>query len=168
LAFNRLKLDFSLDSTEERLNFVESYLPTIDFELTPHESETLSDYILWGKNSTTGLNAQQEGIVKLKEWAPAQVDSIEGLIETPGFQESRLQPLNTTHYHVKRTVFDRKEALKNAPPYYQDLLSTLFNEIDHTELLINYYDLLHGKRKTLPRASLLARFSYDDLESFKE
>ena len=85
MAFNRLKLDFSLDSTEERLNFVESYLPTIDFELTPHESETLSDYILWGKNSNTGLNAQQEGIVKLKEWAPAQVDSIEGLIETPGF-----------------------------------------------------------------------------------
>ncbi len=66
---NRLRLDFSLSTTEERLAFVNEYLPTINFELTDHESETLSDYILWGKNAA-GLNTQQEGSVVIKEWAP--------------------------------------------------------------------------------------------------
>jgi hypothetical protein len=66
---NRLKLDFSLQTTEERLAFVNSYLPTLTFTPNEHETETLSDYILWGKNKN-GLNAQQEGIATLKEWAP--------------------------------------------------------------------------------------------------
>ena len=47
---NRLRLDFSLQTTEERLKFLESYLPTITFTPDEHETETLSDYILWGKN----------------------------------------------------------------------------------------------------------------------
>jgi hypothetical protein len=50
--------------------------------------ETLSDYVLWGKNKS-GLNAQQEGDVTLKEWAASKVESIDGLIENPGFQEQR-------------------------------------------------------------------------------
>lgn len=81
---NRLRLDFSLETVDERLNFLNSYLPTITFIPDEHESETLSDYILWGKNQN-GQNAQQEGIVTIKEWAPAQVDSIEELIAQPGF-----------------------------------------------------------------------------------
>jgi len=84
LPRNRLRLDFSLETTSERLAFLNSYLPTIKFEPDDHEIETLSDYILWGKNKD-GLNAQQEGITTIKEWAPSQVDSIEGLIEQPGF-----------------------------------------------------------------------------------
>ena len=167
MAYNRLRLDFSLNTTEERLDFVESYLPTLDFQLTEHETETLSDYILWGKNSE-GQNVQQEGIIKLKEWAPQNVDSIEGLMDVPGFQEARLQPLHGTHYRAKRVVFNRKDALSKAPPYYQELLITLFNEIDRTELLINYYDLLHGKRKTPPRASLVSRFSEAELNELKD
>ena len=167
MAYNRLRLDFSLNTTEERLDFVESYLPTLDFQLTEHETETLSDYILWGKNSD-GQNVQQEGIIKLKEWAPQNVDSIEGLMDVPGFQEARLQPLHGTHYRAKRVVFNRKDALSKAPPYYQELLITLFNEIDRTELLINYYDLLHGKRKTPPRASLTSRFSEEELNTLKD
>jgi len=63
-----------------------SYLPTINFKPNEHEMETLSDYVLWGKNKS-GLNAQQEGDVTLKEWAASKVESIDGLIENPGFQE---------------------------------------------------------------------------------
>ena len=89
-------------------------------------------------------------------------------MDVPGFQEARLQPLHGTHYRAKRIVFNRKDALSKAPPYYQELLITLFNEIDRTELLINYYDLLHGKRKTPPRASLTSRFSEEELNTLKD
>jgi hypothetical protein len=50
LPKNRLRLDFSLQTTEERLKFLESYLPTLTFTPDEHETETLSDYVLWGKN----------------------------------------------------------------------------------------------------------------------
>jgi hypothetical protein len=76
--------------------------------------ETLSDYVLWGKNKS-GLNAQQEGDVTLKEWAASKVESIDGLIENPGFQEQRFQKLGGTHYKTARVVFDRDEVLKKAP-----------------------------------------------------
>ena len=87
---NRLRLDFSLQTTEERLNFLESYLPTLTFTPDEHETETLSDYILWGKNQN-GLNAQQEGIITIKEWdsSNSHFESIEDLMEQPGFQESK-------------------------------------------------------------------------------
>jgi hypothetical protein len=90
LPKNRLRLDFSLQTTEERLKFLESYLPTITFTPDEHETETLSDYILWGKNQN-GLNAQQEGIVTIKEWeqSSSRAESIEDLMEQPGFQEAK-------------------------------------------------------------------------------
>ena len=84
LPRNRLRLDFSLQTAEERLDFLNSYLPTITFEPDEHEQETLSDYLLWGKNKD-GLNAQQEGDVSIKEWNASKVDSIDGLMEMPGF-----------------------------------------------------------------------------------
>ena len=82
---NRLRLDFSLQTAEERLQFLNEYLPTLKFTPNEHETETLSDYVLWGKNPD-GQNAQQEGIITLKEWAPnSNIESLEGLLEIPGF-----------------------------------------------------------------------------------
>lgn len=155
---NRLRLDFSLQTAEERLNFLNSYLPTITFEPDEHEQETLSDYILWGKNKN-GLNTQQEGSVILKEWTTSKVDSIDGLMEMPGFQESKLQKLGDTHYKIPRVIFNREEALKKSPPHLKAIFEELFAQIDYIELVINYYDLQSGKRKTPPRDSLLVKFS---------
>lgn len=126
---NRLRLDFSLQTAEERVSFLNSYLPTITFEPDEHELETLSDYLLWGKNQS-GLNTQQEGLVSIKEWAPSKVESIDGLLETPGFQEQNLHRLGTTNYKTPRTVFNREEALRRANPFLQSIFEDLFQAID--------------------------------------
>jgi len=123
---NRLRLDFSLQTTEERLEFVNNYLPTLTFTPDEHETETLSDYILWGKNKN-GQNAQQEGIAVIKEWAPgSKTESLDGLMEMPGFQESKLQQVGGTHYKTKRVVFNREEALKKSTPYLRTVFEELF------------------------------------------
>ena len=46
---NRLKLNFSIDTIEERTEFLHNYLNSINFSLTPEEKETCANYILWGK-----------------------------------------------------------------------------------------------------------------------
>ena len=127
MASNRLRLDFSLETVEERLNFLNKYLPTITFIPNDHETETLSDYILWGKNPQTGLNAQQEGIITLKEWAPnSNIESLESLMEIPGFQETRFQRIGGTHYRTKRYVFNREETLKKSTPEMRPIFEELF------------------------------------------
>lgn len=80
-------------------------------------------------------------------------------MEQPGFQESKFTQLNATHYRTKRIVFDREDTLKKAPPHLIPVFNELFAQIDYIELVINYYDLLHGKRTTPPRESLLKNFS---------
>jgi hypothetical protein len=90
---NRLRLDFSIETTTDRAAFVNKYLPTLTFTPNEHELNTIADYILWGKNEK-GLNAQQEGDVILKEWTSASdPESLESLLETPGFTETQLRSL---------------------------------------------------------------------------
>lgn len=51
---NRLHLDFSLSTTEERKLFLEKYLASDVFtKYPPDEDElsTMADYLLWGKDS---------------------------------------------------------------------------------------------------------------------
>ena len=79
-------------------------------------------------------------------------------MEMPGFQESKLKKLGGTHYRTSRVVFNREEVLQKATPEVQGILEDLFNQIDYIELVINYYDLKVGKRKTQPRESLLKKF----------
>lgn len=169
MAKNRLRLDFTLQTAEERKQFLDEYLPTLKFEPNEHELNTLSDYLLWGKDAA-GLNSQQNKDVIIKEWAPAQnaAESLEGLMEIPGFQETKLKSLGTTHYKTKRIVFDRTAALKNADPYFQKLYRDLFKEIDRTELLINYYELNIGKREKPPRDQLLDQFDEEEKQKLQD
>ena len=60
---NRLKLDFSINGTNDRRNFVETYVQRPEFvrsPLTEDELETIANYILWGKDED-GLNVTQLG-----------------------------------------------------------------------------------------------------------
>lgn len=60
MAINRLKLDFKLETSDERNKFIEAYLQEPQFISRPPTSEELEmigNYILWGKNPKTGLNA---------------------------------------------------------------------------------------------------------------
>ena len=167
MAKNRLQLNFQLESAADRTAFVEEYLNTITFTPTAEELETISNYILWGKNEK-GKNVQQEGDVKLKEWAPERVESLEGLMELPGFNERQLKSLAAPQPRIPRVVFDRGKALESAPDWLRTFYEDLFREIDTLELVINYYDLWTGKRKLPPRASLLHRFSAAEQQELNE
>ena len=63
MAQNRLHLDFTLNGTNERRDFVDHYVQRPEFArfpLTEDELETIANYILWGKDPD-GLNCTQRG-----------------------------------------------------------------------------------------------------------
>jgi hypothetical protein len=133
MATNRLQLDFSLTTNEERVAFLEQYLRQPQFISRPpttDELETMGNYVLWGKDPTTGLNAKQEGYVdiatKHDTWDKSEVESLDGLMEQPTFNEATLQPLTAVPLKQKREVFSRKEALAKCPDYLQQTLLDLF------------------------------------------
>lgn len=159
---NRLKLDWALSTSTERNDFVQQYIqqePFLSRPLTPDELETIANYILWGKNEE-GKSIEQEGFVELPRknstWTTQNVESLDELTESPTFNEASLYPLNSKLPTKKvREVFSRSETLKLCPSYLIESYKTLWREIDKTELTINYYELLHGKRTKDPRKELL-------------
>lgn len=167
---NRLHLDFALSTNEERANFIREYLakePFITRPPTPSELETIGNYLLWGKDPITGLNAQQEGLLTIETkngtWnKDSQVESLDGLLEQPTFNEASLSPLGENTIKVNKEVFSREEALEKCPPYLIDTFKDLFRRIDEIDLGINYYDLAHGKRKNPPRPQLLHQFTAEE------
>lgn len=167
MARNRLQLNFQLESAADRKKFVDEYLNEIKFTPTADELEIIGNYILWGKNEK-GLNAQQEGAIELKRWTAAPVESLDALLEIPGFTETSVRSLNAPQTRLPRVVFNRQETLDVAPewlrPYYEDL----FRQIDTLELMLNFYELWAGKRKLPPRASLLARFTDEEQKDLNE
>lgn len=167
MAKNRLDLNFQLESAVDRNQYVQEYLGKIKFEPTETELETISNYILWGKNEK-GQNAQQEGSVELKRWTAAPVESLEALMELPGFSETSLKTLRAPAAKIPRQVFSREKALAGAPDYLRPYYEELFREIDTIELTLNFYELFCGKRKLPPREKLLARFTEEEQKQINE
>ena len=172
---NRLQLDFSLNTNEERVAFLEQYLRQPQFVTRPptdDELETMGNYVLWGKDPVTGLNAKQTGEVdidtKHSTWDKTEVESLDGLMEQPTFNEATLQPLDSVPIKQKREVFSRKDALAKCPDYLRQTLLDLFAQIDELDLLINYYELAHGQRKNPPREQLLAKFTEEQQQEFQQ
>ena len=173
---NRLHLDFSLVNSDERVAFLDDYLSRPEFVKKPptaDELETMGNYILWGKNPETGLNAKQEKIcdiaTKYKTWDNDTVESLEGLMEQPTFNEAALQPLAAgPPLKQKREVFSRKEALAKCPDFLVPTFTDLFRRIDELDLTINYYDLAHNKRKNPPRDTLLIKFTPEQQEALRQ
>lgn len=163
---NRLQLNFKLNTTDERSGFIEEYLKQKEFITRPpttDELEMIANYLLWGKDPVTGLNAKQAGIVDIETkhgtWDKTNnTESLEGLMESPTFNEASLQTCGSIPVKVKREVFSRKDTMERCPEYLRPTFVELFAQIDETELMINYYELAHGKRKEPPRAPLLNKF----------
>jgi hypothetical protein len=68
MAQNRLHLDFSINGTKDRRDFVDAYVQRPEFlrsPLTEDELETIANYILWGKDPD-GLNATQRGEIQIE------------------------------------------------------------------------------------------------------
>lgn len=166
MSENRLKLDFTLETNIERTKFLEQYLAQETFlkrPLTEKESETCANYILWGKDPQTGLNSKQSKEIQLesrnKTWDTHQDESLEALFESPAFSENSIRPLNSPRTKITRTPFSREEAKLLASPEVLEQLTRLWRQIDETDLILNFYDLAHNKRKTSPRPELLNSFS---------
>ena len=169
---NRLKLDFSLNSTVERTNFLNDYINKLNFVPNEAELETMANYILWGKDPQTGLNVKQSKEIQLesrnKTWDTTANESLEALLETPGFSESMIRSINEPVIKITRQVFSRAEARKLAPKDTLKHLEQLWQQIDNLDLLLNFYDLKTGKRKNPPRESLLKNFTNQEIEAIKE
>ena len=169
---NRLNLDFSLESGEERSKFLHKYLINSKLQnLTPTELETISNYLLWGKDKD-GLNCNQKKEIQIdtknKTWTRRPEESLNALIESPTFNENQVRHINSTPLKIKKEKFSREEALKEATPELQKTFTSLFKQIDELELLLNFYDLKTGKRKLPPRPELLSRIDEEKQLSLKE
>ena len=172
---NRLQLDFKLTTTDERASFLNEYLRRPEFTKRPptsDELETMGNYLLWGKDPVTGLNAKQTGLVDIETrhgtWDRDNCDSLDELLEQPTFNEASLQSLGSAPIKVKREVFSRREALAKCPDYLVETFTELFRQIDELDLAINYYELAHNRRKNPPREELLRKFSAEEQQTLQE
>lgn len=174
---NRLNLDFSLVYQDERKSFIDSYLPTLGPNPTEDELTTISNYILWGVDRTTGQTENQKKNFYLSSknsvWRNQNDDheSIEALTESPTFNEALFRPL-TVHYTAPTAKkFDRDEALRNSPHFLRTIFEALFRKIDRLDLSIGYYEHMYGKKGkevAPPRAQLLALFSEEECAAILE
>lgn len=167
---NRLKLDFSLQTAEERNQFLKDYLVQFD-NLNERELETIANYLLWGKTANgTALGAGIDIKTRNGTWDKKEKsESLEALLENPGFNDASLQQLNEVPpTKVGRQVFSRSEARKNAPAFLLKVFENLWTQIDELDLLLNYYDLKSGKRINPPRDELLKKFTTEEQEQLKE
>lgn len=168
---NRLKLDFSIQSTDGRRDFVNEYVTQPQFQrvpLTSDELETIANYILWGKDQD-GLNCTQRGEIQIetrnKTWQRDDTESLDALMESPTFSEASLRRPTEARTRIAREVFDRKKTLSECPAHLIHVFEDLFKRIDTIELMLNYYEFSHGRRKEPPRAALLKRFAQEELQS---
>lgn len=170
---NRLKLDFSLNTREERNAFLINYLASDIFkkqEPTEDELCTMADYLLWGKDEH-GKNGKQAGLdlhTKHKTWDDSPVESLDALMEQPTFNEAALSALGSTQFRTKKETFSREEALAEASPTVQQSFISLFSEIDRLDFMITQYELNHGRRTKPIRAELVHRFSEEEIAKMQE
>lgn len=61
---SRLKLDFTLSTTEERKNFIDRYTKELTFTPNAEELEMMGNYILWGKDAD-GYSAVQRKEIQI-------------------------------------------------------------------------------------------------------
>ena len=164
---NRLKLDFTLESAQERSDFINTYIQSLD-HLTSTEASTIANYLLWGKDSkgvAVGVDLDLETKWTREENTP---DSLDAVLEQPGASHIVVRGLGeATIYKKPRVVFDRAQTRKEAPPYLLETFENLWRLIDEIDLEINFYEERTGKRDKPPRADLLKRFNEEEIETIK-
>lgn len=167
---NRLHLDFSIQTTDGRSEFVNEYVQSPQFQrmpLTSDELETIANYILWGKDSD-GLNCTQRGEIQIetrnKTWQRDDTDSLDALMESPTFNEASLRRPTEARVRTTREVFDRQKTLQECPHYLIPVFKDLFKRIDMIELMLNFYEFAHGRRKEPPREQLQKRFTEEEIQ----
>lgn len=163
---NRLKLDFTLESAQDRVNFIDSYIVQFP-DLTNSEATTVADYLLWGKTENGVALGADTGLET--RWSkPNEAESLDAVLENPALANAQLYALNDAVILKKpRNVFSREEARKEAPEYLKKTYEELWKTIDEIELEINFYELKIGKRDKPPRNELLKRFTDEEIERIR-
>lgn len=171
---NRLHLDFSINGTHERKDFVDQYVQRPEFiraPLTEDELETIANYILWGKDED-GLNVTQRGEIQIetrnKTWQRDDTESLDAMMESPTFNEASLRRPTEARTRIAREVFDRQKCLDECPAHMRAIFQDLFDRIDKLEMAIHFYEFAHGKRKEGPRAALTKRFEEEDIKQAEQ
>lgn len=145
---NKINLDFSLETSEERQEYVNQLLEKIIEEdpissLSKDDLSLLADYVLYGKDKDgTSIVDRKEVQIETKYNSYAKKDnkSLEELLDNPVFDENTLRPLNHKNiYRAPKTNFDR-EKNRNVEP-----LKPLWKEIDRVAAEVDYF----SKKKTL-------------------
>jgi hypothetical protein len=150
-----LKLDFSIVSTEERNAYVEKFFnENPDYKPSAHELETITNYILYGKDPLdknglpteneeewTNMSARKEIEIPTKyaTWKRQQPSSLDEMIESPTFNESTIlsNPIAT---RTPKPKIDR--ALESNIPSMQEL----WEIIDYYAERLNDKDLTNTQR----------------------
>ncbi len=168
---NRLRLDFSLEFSDERADFLEKYLESEIFQQSPpsaEELEMMGNYVLWGKDRKTGRNVQQDKMVVINtkngdwDWDKTP-ESLEALMESPSWSETQIATPERPPLKTKKEVFSRQEALEKCPDHLVETFKELFKEIDAADLKVELYELAHGRRKKPIRPFLLGKFSEEEI-----
>lgn len=131
-----LKLDFSIEGSADRNKFVNEFFDANpDYKPTQSELETLSNYILYGKDSdgTSVVDRKEVDIeTKYKSYAKRKAESLDELMDTPGFNENTI----VTKYiyrHPKPEKIDRTNEANAAIPGMKEL----WKAIDKLAYILN-------------------------------
>ncbi|MBQ2177044.1 MAG: hypothetical protein II453_18995, partial [Alphaproteobacteria bacterium] len=165
---NRLKLNFQLETAQERSDFINTYITTLD-NITAAEANTIANYLLWGKDDSgiaVGADLDLETKWTREENSP---DSLDAVLESPSASHIYVRGLNeATIYKKPRNVFDRAETRKEVPPHLLETFENLWRLIDEIDLEINFYEEYVGKRDKPPRDELLKKFSPEETELIRQ
>lgn len=174
MAQNRLHLDFTINGTSDRKDFVDEYIQRPEFLLRPlteDELETIANYILFGKDDD-GTSAVQKKDIQIetrnKTWQRDDTESLDAMMESPTFNEASLRRPTEARIKVAREVFSREDALAQCPSHMRPVFEELFARIDLLELQINWYEYDHGRRKEEPRRALQSKFEQEEVEAARE
>lgn len=138
----KFNLDFSLETSEERLELVKS----IDLStLTAKELELCSNYILYGKdpkkNFTSSVDRKEIQIkTKFQSYSKKIPVSLDALLESPTFNENLLNPKSHLYKNLKPTV--DKTKMENVKGF-KELLEEIQKVQDYIE---NNKDKLSSKQ----------------------
>lgn len=159
----RLKLNFNLETAEERAEFISTYIVQFP-DLTSSEASTIADYLLWGKDNNGVPIGKGTGLVT--KWTKTnEAESLDAVLENPALSNAQLYTLNDAVVLKKgRDVFNRDEARKEAPEFLRQTFEELWKTIDEIDLEINFYEIDNGKREDPPRNELIKRFTDEEIE----
>lgn len=116
MAKQRLKLNFGLETAEERAQFIETYIVQFP-DLTNAEASTIADYLLWGKD-INGVPLGKDAGLETKWSKTNEAESLDAVLENPALSNAQLYTLNDAVVLKKgRDVFNRDEARREAPEF---------------------------------------------------